>query len=180
MRDLQAATFAGGCFWCVEAAFEELEGVESVTSGYCGGHVDDPTYEQVVGGRTGHAESVLVEYDPGVIAYEDLLRVFFTIHDPTTKDRQGPDVGPQYRSAVFYHDDDQRETVEAFVEGLEREGAFDDPIVTEIEPMDTFWEAEEYHQDYYEKNPGDTYCTFHAEPKIEKVREKFKDKVKAD
>ena len=176
-RDHEQATLGGGCFWCVEAAFEELEGVVDTTSGYAGGHVDDPSYRQVCTGNTGHAEVVQVTYDPEELAYADVLRVFFTIHDPTTVDRQGPDVGSQYRSAVYYHDDDQRETVERFVEELEREGAYDDPIVTEIEPLEEFYVAERKHQDYYEKNPNDRYCQFNADPKIRKVRQKFRDKV---
>jgi peptide-methionine (S)-S-oxide reductase len=171
------ATLAGGCFWCIEAAFEELEGVESVTSGYAGGHVENPTYEAVCTGETGHAEAVQIEYDSDAIEYLDLLEVFFRIHDPTTKNRQGPDVGSQYRSAVFYHDDDQRETVEAFVEELESSGVYDG-IVTEIEPLDTFYDAEEYHQNYFEKNPEDAYCRMHAAPKVEKVREEFEAKVR--
>lgn len=174
------ATFGGGCFWCIEAAMTELEGVREAVSGYAGGHVEDPSYEAVCSGDTGHAEVVQVTYDPGVVGYEDLLQVFFTIHDPTTLNRQGPDVGSQYRSIVLYHDDEQRELVERFVEELENEGAFEDPIVTEIEPLEEFYEAEEYHQDYYEKNPGDRYCQFNAEPKIRKVREKFGGKVKPE
>ena len=173
----ETATLAGGCFWCIEAAFKELDGVESVTSGYAGGHVENPTYEQVCTGETGHAEAVQVAYDPDVISYLDLLEIFFRIHDPTTKDRQGPDVGTQYRSAVFYHDDEQRETVEGFVEGLEASGVYDG-IVTEIGPLETFYEAEEYHQDYFEKNPEDAYCRMHAAPKVEKVREEFESKVR--
>ncbi|MFT4889468.1 MAG: peptide-methionine (S)-S-oxide reductase [Halobacteriales archaeon] len=173
----ETATLAGGCFWCIEAAFEELDGVESVTAGYAGGHVEDPTYEQVCTGETGHAEVVRIEYDPARIEYLDLLEVFFRIHDPTTKDREGPDVGSQYRSAVFYHDDRQRETVEAFVEELEESGVYDG-IVTEIEPLETFYEAEEYHQDYFEKNPQDAYCRMHAAPKVEKVREEFEAKAR--
>ena len=180
MSELERATFGGGCFWCVEAAYEELAGVHEVTSGYAGGHVEDPSYEAVCRETTGHAEVVQVEYDPDVIAYADLLRVFFTIHDPTTLNRQGPDVGEQYRSAIFYHDDEQRGTAEAFIEELEAEGTYDDPIVTEVEPLETFYEAEEYHQDYYAKNPGDAYCQFNADPKIRKVREKFADKVELD
>jgi len=172
------ATFAGGCFWCIEAAFEELDGVPSVTSGYAGGSVEDPTYEQVCSGTTGHAEVVRVAYDPDVLGYEDLLAVFFTVHDPTTLNRQGPDVGEQYRSAIFYHDEAQEEAARAYVHELEESGAFDDPIVTEIAPLERFYEAEEYHQDYYEKNPGDAYCTFNAEPKIRKVREQFEDRLK--
>ena len=174
MTEYEEATLAGGCFWCIEAAFKELDGVESVTSGYAGGHVENPTYEAVCREETGHAEVVKVEYDPEVLRYEDLLRVFFTIHDPTQLNRQGPDVGTQYRSAVFYHDDEQKETAEAFVRELEAEGAYDEgEIVTEIEPLEEFYEAEEYHQDYYEKNPSDRYCSIQAEPKVQKVREKF-------
>ena len=179
-NDYETATLAGGCFWCLEAAFEELDGVREVTSGYAGGHVEDPSYEAVCRGTTGHAEVVQVVYDPAVLEFEDLLAVFFTIHDPTTKDRQGPDVGSQYRSAVYYHDDDQRETVERFVAELGSdsfESYENDEIVTEIEPLERFWEAEAYHQDYYEKNPNDRYCQFHAEPKVQKVREQFADAV---
>ncbi|MFB6163871.1 MAG: peptide-methionine (S)-S-oxide reductase MsrA [Haloarculaceae archaeon] len=171
------ATFGGGCFWCVEAAFEELAGVTDVTSGYAGGHVADPTYEQVCSGQTGHAEVVQLTYDPDVVSYDELLEVFFTIHDPTQLNRQGPDVGSQYRSIVLTHDDDQRETAEAYVEALDAEGGYDDPVVTEVEPLETFYRAEEYHQDYFAKNPNDAYCTMHARPKVEKVREAFSRKV---
>ncbi len=173
---MERATFGGGCFWCVEAAFEELDGVESVTSGYAGGHTDDPSYKAVCSGRTGHAEVVQLEYDPEIISYADLLEVFFTIHDPTTKDREGPDIGSQYRSAIYAHSDDQLETAEAFAAELEAEGLYEG-IVTEIEPLETFYEAEVYHQNYFEKNPNDAYCSMHAAPKVEKVREKFSDRV---
>jgi peptide-methionine (S)-S-oxide reductase len=176
-ENYEQATVAGGCFWCIEAAFEELDGVVDTVSGYTGGHVEAPTYKQVCTGETGHAEAVQVTYDPAKLDYAELLRVFFTIHDPTTVDRQGPDVGSQYRSAIYYHDDDQRATVEQFIEELEAEGAYDDPIVTEVEPLGEYYVAEDYHQDYYEKNPGDRYCQFNADPKIKKVREKFRDKV---
>ncbi|WP_158057621.1 peptide-methionine (S)-S-oxide reductase MsrA [Halorussus halophilus] len=179
MTESELATLGGGCFWCTEAAFKELDGVSEVTSGYAGGHVENPTYEAVCSGDTGHAEVIQVEYDPGKLSYEDLLQVFFTVHDPTQLNRQGPDVGTQYRSAVFYHDDEQKQTVERFISELEAEGAYDeDEIVTEISPLEEFYEAEEYHQDYYEKNPSDQYCSIQAEPKVKKVREKFKDKVK--
>ena len=175
-ENYETATLAGGCFWCIEAAFKELDGVVEATSGYAGGNVKDPSYEAVCRGTTGHAEAVKVVYDPDVLAYEDILEVFFTIHDPTTKDQQGPDVGSQYRSAVYYHDENQRETVEEFVAQLDS-GTFEsyenDEIITEIEPLERFWVAEEYHQDYYEKNPSDRYCQFHAEPKVKKVREQF-------
>ncbi|GAB3035261.1 peptide-methionine (S)-S-oxide reductase MsrA [Natronobiforma cellulositropha] len=170
---MERATFGGGCFWCIEAAFDVLDGVDRVTSGYAGGHVDEPTYRAVCSGETGHAEVVEVAYDPETVGYDELLEVFFTIHDPTTRNRQGPDVGSQYRSAIFTHDEDQQATAEAFVEALEEEGVYDDPIVTEIEPLETFYEAEEYHQDYFAKNPEQAYCAMYAAPKVEKVRERF-------
>ena len=171
----QQATLGGGCFWCIEAPMQELRGVERVVSGYAGGHVEEPTYEAVCNGTTGHAEVVQVTYDPAEITYRELLEVFFALHDPTTKDRQGPDVGSQYRSAIFYHDEDQRATAEALVEELEGEAY--DGIVTEVEPLETFYEAEEYHQNYYEKNPNQPYCAVQIPPKLEKVREKFADRV---
>ena len=178
MSETELATFGGGCFWCVEAVFDELSGVESVTSGYAGGHVEEPTYEEVCSGTTGHAEVVQVAYDPDVVSYRDLLEVFFAVHDPTTEDREGPDVGSQYRSAVYYHDGEQREAVEAYVAELEERGVYDG-IVTEIAPLDAFYEAEEYHQDYYQKNPNQPYCAIQIPPKLEKVREKFADKLVA-
>ena len=171
--DIATATLAGGCFWCTEAAFKEVPGVHAVTSGYTGGHVEDPSYKQVTSGNTGHAEAVQVEYDPDALTYEDILEIFFTVHDPTQLNRQGPDVGTQYRSAIFAHDEDQLETAMDFVEALREVDAYDDEIVTEIERLDTFWVAEEYHQDYYEKNPADGYCSMYAEPKVKKVREQF-------
>ena len=175
--ETERATLAGGCFWCVEAALEELDGVSAVTSGYAGGHIENPTYRAVCSGETGHAEVVQIEYVPDTIEYADLLDAFFTIHDPTTLNREGPDIGSQYRSAIFTHGEAQHERAEAYVDALETEGGYDDPIVTEIEPLETFYEAEEEHQDYYAKNPGDAYCSFHAQPKIEKVREKFAETV---
>jgi peptide-methionine (S)-S-oxide reductase len=174
----ETATFAGGCFWCIEAAFKQLDGISEVTSGYAGGHVENPTYREVCTGNTGHAEVIQVEYDPSVITYEELLRVFFTVHDPTQLNRQGPDVGTQYRSAIFYHDDEQRAKAESYIDVLEEEGTYADPIVTEVAPLSNYSEAEDYHQDYYDKNPNDAYCSFHAQPKIEKVREKFAAKLK--
>jgi peptide-methionine (S)-S-oxide reductase len=177
--ETEAATLGGGCFWCVEAAFKELDGVQAAISGYAGGHVEDPTYEQVCSGDTGHAEVVQVVYDPEVLSYEDVLKVFFTIHDPTQLNRQGPDVGSQYRSVIFSHDDDQQEIAQRFIAELEAEGAYDeDDIVTEVAPLEEFFEAEEHHQDYYEKNPNDQYCSIQAEPKVQKVREKFGQKAK--
>ncbi|WP_251341561.1 peptide-methionine (S)-S-oxide reductase MsrA [Haloplanus halophilus] len=173
--DRATATLAGGCFWCLEAPFEELAGVHAVTSGYCGGDVPDPTYEEVCSGTTGHAEAVQVEYDPDVVSYADLLEVFFALHDPTTTDRQGPDVGSQYRSAVFYHDEEQRATAEATIERLADD--YDDPIVTEVEPLETFYPAEDYHQDYYANNPQRAYCQVQIRPKLRTVRERFADRV---
>ena len=152
-----------------------LDGVESVTSGYAGGDADEPTYREVCSGTTGHAEVVQVEYDPGVLGYDDLLEVFFATHDPTQLNRQGPDVGSQYRSIVLYHDETQREQAAAYVEALAPE--YDDEIVTAVEPLERFWRAEEKHQDYFEKNPRDAYCRMHAQPKVEKVRERFASKV---
>lgn len=174
---LDRATLAGGCFWCVEAALEELPGVVDATSGYCGGTTVDPTYEAVCSGSTGHAEAVQVRYDPDRLAYVELLEAFFAIHDPTTENRQGPDVGSQYRSAVFYHDEEQREAAEAYVETLEAEGA--DGIVTEIVPLETFYEAEDYHQDYYAKNPNQPYCAAHIPPKLETIRAILADRIDA-
>jgi len=179
----ETATFAGGCFWCVEAALKELDGVVGATSGYCGGHVDDPGYREVCRGSTGHAEAVQVDYDPDRISYADLLEVFFTIHTPTTENREGPDVGSQYRSGVYHHDEEQRELAANYIRALEESGAYDDPIVTELEPLERFWVAEEYHQDYFEKqrtadgNITDAYCRMHAQPKVEKVRERFAELV---
>jgi peptide-methionine (S)-S-oxide reductase len=176
MGDTALATFGGGCFWCTEAAMKELAGVESVTSGYAGGHVEDPTYRQVCSGNTGHAEVVQVAYDPSIIDYETLLEVFFATHDPTQLNRQGPDVGTQYRSIVLYHDDEQRRLATAYVDALDDE--YDDEVVTELEPLETFYAAEEYHQDYFDKNPSDAYCQMHARPKVEKVRERFQERLK--
>ncbi len=175
----EKATFGGGCFWCIEAAFEPLSGIESVTSGYAGGHVEDPSYEAVCSGETGHAEVVQLEYDPDQISYEELLEVFFTIHDPTQLNRQGPDVGSQYRSIVLAHDDEQYEQAQSYVEALDEAGGYDDDVVTEVERLETFYRAEEYHQNYFEKNPNDAYCSMHAQPKVEKVKETFREKLAA-
>ena len=175
---MEKATFAGGCFWCVEAPYKRVEGVESVTSGYIGGDTEDPTYEEVCSGTTGHAEAVRIVYDPDIVSYRELLEILFAIHDPTTLNREGPDVGSQYRSAVFYHDEEQRETVKSYIEELKDEGVYDG-IVTEVSPADDyeFYEAEEYHQDYFEKNPNQPYCATRIPPKLEKVKEKFGDLV---
>lgn len=174
----ETATLAGGCFWCLEAVFDRLEGVQSVTPGYAGGTDPDPTYEAVCNGGTGHAEAIQVEFDPSTVTYEELLEVFFSIHDPTTVDRQGPDVGSQYRSAVFYHDDEQRQTVEHVIGELERSGAYDRPIVTEVEPLNRFHVAEDYHHDYYERNPENRYCTVVIEPKLSKIRSTFSERLR--
>ncbi|AEN06460.1 Peptide methionine sulfoxide reductase msrA [halophilic archaeon DL31] len=173
------ATFGGGCFWCIEAALEPLDGVESVTSGYAGGDTENPTYRAVCSGKTGHAEVVQLEYEPETISYEELLEVFFTIHDPTQLNRQGPDVGSQYRSIVLAHDDEQLELAQSFVEALAESGGYDDDVVTEIERLETFYRAEEPHQDYFKKNPNDAYCSMHAQPKIEKVKKTFREKLAA-
>lgn len=178
-KALEIATLGGGCFWCLEAVFDELEGVAKVVSGYSGGHVADPTYQEVCTGTTGHAEVVQVHFDPAVTSYREVLEVFFTVHDPTTRDRQGADVGPQYRSAVFVHSDEQRRVVEGMVEELESTGAFGDPLVTEITPFEEFWPAEEYHRDYYARNPGQAYCRVVIDPKLAKFRRTFAEKRKS-
>lgn len=167
------ATLAGGCFWCLEAVYDELKGVKRVVSGYAGGAVPNPTYEQVCTGNTGHAEVVQIEYDPAIVSYRDLLEIFFTIHNPTTLNRQGADVGTQYRSAIFYHDENQKQVAEEIIAELEDEGAFSDPIVTEVSALDTFYPAEEYHQDYYANNPTQPYCMVVVAPKLAKFRKKF-------
>jgi peptide-methionine (S)-S-oxide reductase len=173
------ATLGGGCFWCLEAVYDRVEGVHAVTSGYAGGHVTNPSYRQVCTGTTGHAEVVQVEYDPEIISYRDLLEIFFTIHDPTTKDRQGADVGPQYRSIILFHDADQQTTAESVIEDLEADGVFDDPIVTDVEPLDTFYRAEDKHQDYFANNPGQPYCQAVIAPKVNKLRKKHAKRLKA-
>lgn len=170
--------FAGGCFWCVEAVFEELEGVHEAVSGYAGGSEKNANYKDVSAGRTTHAEAVKIIYDPAVIGYEDLLTVHFATHDPTTLNRQGADVGPQYRSAIFYADDDEKARAEAFIAGLAAKGAFSRPIVTTIEPLGGFYEAEPYHQNYACSNPDNPYIRGVAWPKVKKVREKFEDRLK--
>ncbi len=176
---LEKATFGAGCFWCVEAVFQRLKGVHSVVSGYSGGRVKNPTYKQVCSGRTGHAEVVQVTYDPKQIAYAELLEVFWGTHDPTTRNRQGNDVGTQYRSAVFYHSDEQRKLAEHYKQKLDASGAFRVPIVTEIAPFREFFPAENYHQDYYNLNARQPYCQLVIRPKVEKLKKVFADKLKA-
>ena len=177
-HDRSVATFGGGCFWCLEAVFKELKGVESVVSGYAGGHLENPTYEQVCGGRTGHAEVVQISFDPKVVTYRDLLDVFFTIHDPTTKDRQGADVGPQYRSIILYHSPEQKTAAEQAIADLGAKGVWQGPIVTEIVPLEKFYPAESYHQDYFEQNPRQGYCQIVIAPKVAKFRKEFLAKLK--
>jgi len=172
------ATLGGGCFWCLEAVYQEVDGVTSVVSGYAGGDVPNPSYRQVCSGTTGHAEVVQLTYDPEVVSYRALLEIFFTIHNPTTKDRQGADVGPQYRSIVLYHDDEQRAVAESVIENLESDGVFSDPIVTEVEPLDTFFVAEEEHHNYYRDNPSQPYCQSVISPKVTKLRQKHADKLR--
>lgn len=172
-NQLETAVFGGGCFWCTEAIFLRLKGVQSVESGYAGGHTKNRTYEEVSGGDTGHAESIRIEFDPNQIKYADLLNVFFATHDPTTPNRQGNDVGPQYRSAIFYTSDEQKTEAEKFIQQLESEGTFDDPIVTEVTKLDKFWLAESYHQRYYDQNQNEPYCQFIINPKLAKLRQKF-------
>jgi methionine-S-sulfoxide reductase len=175
---LEQATFGNGCFWCTEAVFSELKGVTSAVSGYSGGHVENPDYKHVCTGLTGHAEVVQVTFDPQVISFAELLEVFFKTHDPTTLNRQGPDEGTQYRSAVFYHSEQQRKTAEQYKQQLDQSGAYDAPIVTEITKFDKFYPAEDYHQQYYELNGREPYCRVMIRPKVEKVRHVFKDKLK--
>jgi peptide-methionine (S)-S-oxide reductase len=180
MSKLAIATLANGCFWCSEAVFARLKGVKSVLPGYSGGKVDDPTYEQVSSGRTGHAEAAQIEFDPGIIPFEKLLDVFWHTHDPTTLNRQGNDVGTQYRSAIFYHDERQKEIAEKSKSALENSGTFKDPIVTEITPFKKFYVAEDYHKNYYDQHQDAPYCRFVIDPKIHKLFKHYGDDLKAD
>lgn len=173
------ATFAGGCFWCLQPLFQDLKGVRGVVVGYAGGHVKNPSYEDVCTDATGHAEAIQVTFDPSQITYEDLLHVFFTVHDPTTRDRQGADVGTQYRSVVFYATPAQKAATEKVVREFEAQKLWDDPIVTEVVPLPAFYKAEEYHQDYYRKNPYAGYCLAVIRPKVSKFRKKYADTLKA-
>jgi len=175
---METATLAGGCFWCLEAAFQELKGVTKVNSGYAGGTVPNPSYEAVCTGRTGHAEVVQIEFDPAVVSYRELLEVFFTIHDPTTLNRQGGDVGTQYRSAIFYHSPQQQQDAKAVIAELEAGKVWDDPIVTEVVPLEAFYPAEEYHRDYFRRNPGQAYCRTVIAPKVAKLRKLYLEKLK--
>lgn len=172
------AVFGGGCFWCTEAVFSQLEGVVSVAPGYAGGQVPNPTYYQVCGGKTGHAEVIRVQFDPGKIAYRDLLEVFFATHDPTTLNRQGADVGTQYRSVVLYSSEEQKEQAEAFIRELNQSGSTGGPVVTEVAPLDEFYEAEAEHRQYYRENPQSMYCQVVIRPKVEKVRKEFTSRLR--
>jgi peptide-methionine (S)-S-oxide reductase len=174
----EVATLAGGCFWCLEAVFDDFQGVESVVSGYSGGHVPNPTYNQVCSGRTGHAEVVQITFDPSMVSYRELLEVFFTIHDPTQLNRQGPDVGTQYRSAIFYHTAEQKETAQQVIRVLSEQGLWDAPIVTEVTAFETFYPAEEYHQRYFERHPNQPYCRMVVAPKVAKFRKKYLSRLK--
>jgi peptide-methionine (S)-S-oxide reductase len=174
----ETATFAGGCFWCTEAYFERVKGVKEVISGYSGGKEKNPDYRRVSAGQTGHAECVQVHYDPNEITYRELVEIFFATHDPTTLNRQGPDVGKQYRSVVFFHTDDQKRIVEQYVKQLTDTGEFKNPIVTQIVPFETFYPAEEYHQDYYRRNPNDPYVVSVTRPKVKKFEKQFAAKLK--
>ena len=175
---VETATLAGGCFWCLDGAYRDLRGVIAVESGYAGGQTTNPTYEQVCTGTTGHAEVVRITYDPNETTYRDLLEVFFSIHDPTTLNRQGADVGTQYRSAIFYHDETQREVAEAIVAELARDEVFKDPIVTELSALQAYYPGEGYHQDYYRQNPGQGYCQVVVAPKLAKFRAKYASRLK--
>ncbi|HEY7587915.1 MAG TPA: peptide-methionine (S)-S-oxide reductase MsrA [Thermoplasmata archaeon] len=175
----ETATFAGGCFWCLQPIFQDLKGVDRVVVGYTGGHVKDPTYDEVCTDATGHAEAVQVTFDPGAIPYEDLLRVFFAVHNPTTLNRQGADVGTQYRSAIFFDTPEQKAAAERIRDEVEKARVWDDPIVTELTPLSTFYPAEGYHQDYFAKNPGSGYCRAVVAPKVAKFRKENRERLKA-
>jgi peptide-methionine (S)-S-oxide reductase len=174
----EVATLGGGCFWCLEAVFDKLEGVETVVSGYAGGQVPNPTYQAVCSGVTGHAEMVQVTFDPEEITFRELLEVFFSMHDPTTLNQQGADRGTQYRSAVFYHSPEQEATAKEVIGELEAEHVYDAPFVTEVVPLETFYAAEQYHQNYYERNPGQGYCRAVIAPKVAKLRQRYTEKLK--
>lgn len=180
MRELQTATLGGGCFWCVEAVMQPLKGVREVVSGYMGGKVENPSYREVCGGRTGHAEVVQVHFDPDAISYSDLLTVFFATHDPTTLNRQGADTGTQYRSVVFYHDDEQKRVAEEVIADLEAQDVFGAPIVTEVTAAEPFYRAEDYHQNYFAQNPRQPYCQAVIAPKVAKLRRHYLDRLKAE
>lgn len=177
-KNLETATLAAGCFWCVEAVFDDLKGVEDVVSGYSGGHTENPTYREVCSETTGHAEVIQIKFDPQVISYKEILQVFFSVHDPTTLNRQGNDVGSSYRSAIFYHDEEQKRIAEEVIREVTEEGVYDDPIVTEVKAFDKFYPAEDYHQEYFANNPNQPYCAAVVAPKVAKFRQKFVTRLK--
>ncbi len=177
-QKLSEATFGGGCFWCTEAIFTELKGVESVAAGYAGGHVKNPTYEDVCTGNTGHAEVIRINYNPKQVSFEKLLEVFFNTHNPTTLNRQGADQGTQYRSVVFYHNEQQKQKAEAMIKALNKAKVFEDPIVTEVSPISNYYPAENYHQDYFANNPNNSYCNFVIKPKLAKFMKQYKADLK--
>jgi len=179
-KGLEKATLGGGCFWCTEAVFLQLKGVEKVVPGYSGGHIKNPAYREVTTGRTGHAEVVQLTYEPQVVGFKEILEVFFATHDPTTLNRQGNDVGTQYRSAVFYHNEEQRQIAEEVIQLLEKEKAYDDPIVTEVTSFNAFYLAEDYHHNYFARNKNQPYCQFVVAPKVEKFKKVFKEKLKSE
>ncbi len=178
MEKYELATLGGGCFWCTEAVFLEIEGVEEVVPGYSGGHVKNPSYRQVITGTTGHAEVIQVKFKPDVIPYREVLEIFFTMHDPTQLNRQGADVGPQYRSVIFYHGDEQKETAEKFIQEMNETNIFNLPIVTQLEPYTEFYEAEDYHKNYYQRNKNQGYSRYVIAPKLDKVEKQFKERIK--
>ena len=177
-KRMEVATLGGGCFWCTEAVFSQLKGVQKVEPGYSGGELENPTYEQVSTGTTGHAEAVQVTFDPDVISFKEILQIFFSTHDPTTLNRQGPDVGTQYRSVIFYHNDQQRAIAEQVMKEISEQGIFDAPLVTRVEPFKAFYEAEDYHKDYFKRHQGQAYCTLVIAPKMAKLRELYLSKLK--
>jgi len=179
MAELETATLGAGCFWCVEAIFDDLQGVEDVVSGYSGGHTQNPTYQEVCSESTGHAEVIQIRFDPDVISFKEILQVFFTVHDPTTLNRQGNDIGSSYRSAIFYHSDEQRRIAEETIAEFNAEGLYDNPIVTEVTAFDKFWPAENYHQEYFANNPNQPYCAAVVAPKVAKFRSKFLSRLKS-
>ncbi|MDE3214010.1 MAG: peptide-methionine (S)-S-oxide reductase MsrA [Bacteroidota bacterium] len=177
-QTIETAVFGNGCFWCTEAVFQQLKGVQKVTSGYSGGHVPNPTYEEVCGKNTGHAEAIRIEYDPALISYDEILEVFWQTHDPTTLNRQGNDEGPQYRSVIFYLNEDQKQKALSYKEALDQSGVFDKPVVTAIEPFTNFYEAESYHHDYYRRHGDQPYCYYVIKPKMDKLRKIFAEKLR--
>jgi peptide-methionine (S)-S-oxide reductase len=177
-QNLEVATLGGGCFWCLEAVYDEVKGVVEVVSGYSGGHVPNPTYEQVCGKQTGHAEVVQVTFDPSLISYREVLEIFFAIHDPTTPNQQGNDVGPQYRSVIFYHSPQQKAIAQEVIQTLNQAGLWQNPIVTELAAFEKFYPAEDYHQEYFKRNPYQPYCAFVVGPKVAKFRKQYFDRLK--